>query len=179
MNKYSIISRPEPDEYPEDFRQYIQLVPGDDLLGYLNNPTITVSSVADGLSEDQLLYRYATGKWSVKDIFCHIIDCERIYNYRALCIARGDKTALPDFEENDYAKTADADERPVNDIISEYKAVRAASIELFRSFDDRMLLRSGLANNSMRSVRAIGYSLAGHEIHHLNVIKERYLEKIS
>jgi hypothetical protein len=177
MNEHLIIMPPEPAEYPEDFKQYIMLVPGEDLLDYLTTQTHSVSSMASSLSEDQLLYRYAEGKWSIKDIFCHVIDCERIYNYRALCIARGDKTELPGFEENDYAKTAHADARPISDIISEYKAVRAASIELFNSFDETMVMRSGIANNSVRSVRAIGYSLAGHEIHHLNVIKERYINK--
>ena len=177
MKEHRIITRPEPSEFPEDFKQYIALVPGNDLLGYFDTQTESVATVAGTLSEEQLLYRYAEGKWSVKDIFCHLIDCERIYNYRALCIARGDKTELPGFEENDYAKAAHADEHPISDIISEYKSVRASSIELFKSFNDEMLLRSGIANNSLRSVRAIGYSLAGHEIHHLNVIKERYLKK--
>lgn len=177
MIKHLLISRPELAEFPEDFNQYIALVPGNDLLGYLDTQTESVASLANTLSEEQLLYRYAEGKWSVKDIFCHLIDCERIYNYRALCIARGDKTELPGFEENDYAKTAHADARQISDIIAEYRSVRAASIELFRSFDDTMLMRSGIANNSLRSVRAIGYSLAGHEIHHLNVIRERYLKK--
>jgi len=177
MTKHLIISRPEPGEYPEDFKQYIGLVPGNDLLNYFDNQSFSVTSLASTLSEDQLLYRYAEGKWSIKDVFCHVIDCERIYDYRALCIARGDKTQLPGFEENDYAKTANADSRPISDIIAEYKAVRAASLELFKSFDETMLLRSGIANNSNRSVRAIGYSLAGHELHHLNVIKERYLKK--
>jgi hypothetical protein len=177
MQEQLIITKPEAGEYPEDFRQYISLVPGNDLLGYLGSQTRSVSSVASSLSEDQLRYRYAKGKWSVKDIFCHIIDCERIYDYRALCIARGDKTELPGFEENVYATNAQADGRQISDIITEYKVVRAASIELFKSFDENMLLRSGIANNSLRSVRAIGYSLAGHEIHHLNVINERYVTK--
>jgi hypothetical protein len=177
MKEHMIISRPESGEYPKDFSQYIKLVPGDDLFGYFDKQTLSVSSLAGTLSQDQLLYRYAEGKWSIKDVFCHIIDCERIYDYRALCIARADKTELPGFEENDYAKTAHADLRKIGDIISEYTAVRAASIELFRSFDEVMLRRSGIANGSLRSVRAIGYSLAGHEIHHLNVINERYLKK--
>jgi uncharacterized damage-inducible protein DinB len=175
MNKHLIISPPKSDEYPEEFDQYIELVPSDDLLQYFNTQQLSVASLVAGLSEDQLLYRYAEGKWSVKDIFCHLIDCERIYNYRALCIARGDKTAFPGFEENDYVATAHADSRDITSIVAEYKAVRSATIELYKSFDDLMLLRSGIANNSKRSVRAIGYSLAGHELHHLNVIKERYL----
>ena len=172
-----IISRPEPTEYPHELDQYISLVPGNDLLSYFDTQTMSVASLANTLSEEQLLYKYAEGKWSVKDIFCHLIDCERIYDYRTLCIARGDKTELPGFEENDYAKTAHADARQISDIIAEYKAVRTSSVELFKSFDEKILLRSGIANNSLRSVRAIGYSLAGHEIHHLNVINERYLKK--
>lgn len=177
MRKHLLISRPEPAEYPNELNQYISLVPGNDLLEYFDTQTLSIASLASTLSEEQLLFRYAEGKWSVKDIFCHLIDCERIYNYRALCIARGDKTELPGFEENDYAKTAHADARNIDGIITEYKSVRASSIELFKSFDDKILLRSGIANGSMRSVRATGYSLAGHEIHHLNVIKERYLKK--
>jgi len=177
MIQHQIISRPGSGEYPEEFDQYIKLVPGNDLLGYFDSQTLSITSLAGVLSEEQLLYRYAQGKWSIKDIFCHMIDCERIYDYRALCIARGDTTALPGFEENDYAKTAKADDRKINDIIIEYKAVRAASITLFKSFDESMLLQTGIANNSVRSVRAIGYSLAGHEIHHLNVINQRYLHK--
>ncbi len=175
MNEHLIITPPGPDEYPEEFDHYVRLVPSQDLLGYFNTQTLSVSSLAATLSEDRLAYRYAEGKWSVKDIFCHLIDCERIYDYRALCISRGDKMELPGFEENDYAAAAHADSRDIRSIVAEYKAVRAATVELFRSFDEAMLLRSGIANNSKRTVRAIGYSLAGHELHHLNVIKERYL----
>ncbi len=177
MTNHLIISRPELTEYPRELDQYISLVPGNDLLEYFGTQPLSLVSVASTLSEEQSMHRYAEGKWSVKDIFCHLIDCERIYNYRALCIARGDKTELPGFEENDYAKTAHADARNIDNIIAEYKSVRASSTELFRSFDEVMLMRSGIANGSARSVRAIGYSLAGHEIHHLNVIKERYLKK--
>jgi hypothetical protein len=177
MKDHLFISRPEPSEYPEDLKHYIALAPGNDLLAYFDSQTLSVASLAGTLSEEQLLYRYAEGKWSVKDVFCHLIDCERIYDYRALCIARGDTTNLPGFEENDYAKTAHADKRDIHEIIAEYHSVRASSIELFKSFDEKIILRSGIANNSARTVRAIGYSLAGHEIHHLNVIKERYLKK--
>src|SRR2546430_12004699 len=103
MTKHLLISRPEPGEYPDELNQYISLVPGNDLLGYFISQPLSVASLGSTLSEEQLLYRYAEGKWSVKDIFCHLIDCERIYTYRTLCIARGDKTELPGFEENDYA----------------------------------------------------------------------------
>ncbi len=164
-----------PGEYPLEFEQYMQLVPSDDLLAYFDTQNNSVATFAAQLTEEQLLSRYAEGKWSVKDIFQHVIDCERIYSYRALRIARADATPLPGFEENDYARTAHADRRAIAEIVAEYNSVRAATVELFKSLDAEMLDRIGSANNSARSVRAIGYSAAGHEIHHLNVIKERYL----
>ncbi len=173
--KKNIITRPAPSDYPESFEVYIGLVKTDDILSYFQSQKESVASLGASLSEDQLLFRYAPNKWSVKDIFCHIIDCERIYSYRMLCIARGDKTDLPGFEENDYAITAKADSRDIKDIINEYKAVRTATIELLKSFDVKMIERSGIANGSPRSVRAMCYVAAGHEIHHLGVIKERYL----
>ncbi len=177
MTKHLLISRPEPGEYPESLEAYIGLVKTDDILSYFASQKESVATLGATLSEEQLLFRYAPNKWSVKDIFCHIIDCERIYSYRMLCIARGDKTDLPGFEENDYAVTAKADARDIKDIISEYNAVRAAKIELLKSFDATMLEQSGIANGSPRSVRAMCYVAAGHEIHHLRVIRERYLKK--
>lgn len=176
MNEHLIISKPKPGSYPEYFEQYVNIVPADDLLGYFLSQKETVASLASSLSEDELLYKYAEGKWSVKDIFCHVIDCERIFNYRTLCIARGDQTDLPGFEENDYAREAYADRRSKESIIAEYNAVRSSTIELFKSFDEALLDRSGLADSRKRSVRAMGYIAAGHELHHLNVVRERYLK---
>jgi uncharacterized damage-inducible protein DinB len=176
MNGHLPISPPKPGEYTVNFEQYITLVPSNDLLAYFDTQKESIASVTANLREEQLLYRYAEGKWSVKDICCHVIDCERIYNYRALCIARGDKTDLPAFEENDFAREAHADRRTIADIVAEYRAVRSSTIELFRNFDEEMLGRSGLADSRRRSVRSMGYIAAGHEIHHLNVIRERYLK---
>lgn len=175
MSEHLIISKPKPGSYPEYFEQYINIVPSDDLLAYFLSQKESVASLASSLSEDQLLYKYAEGKWSVKDLLCHVIDTERIYNYRALCIARGDKTDLPGFTENDYAIEAHADKRSKESLIAEYNAVRSSTIELFKSFDEAMLDREGLADHTKRSVRAMGYIAAGHELHHLNVVKERYL----
>jgi hypothetical protein len=177
MTKHNIISRPQPNEYHESLEHYISIVPGNDLLAYFDSQEESVTSIAAALSDDQLLYRYAEGKWSVKDIFCHLIDTERIYCFRALSIARGEKQDLPGFEENDYAKTANAYKRNKESIIYEYKTVRAATIELFRNFDEEMLSRIGIANGSPRSVRSIGYMAAGHELHHLSVIREKYLSE--
>lgn len=177
MTSHSIISPPETGEYPASSSEYLALVPSDDLLGYFDIQSESVATIAAGLTEGQLLYRYAEGKWSIKDIFNHVIDCERIYCYRALSIARGEKVTLPGFDENDYAREAKSDKRDIRDIVAEYKAVRAATIQLFKSFDPQVLDRIGVANNAKRSVRSLGYLAAGHELHHLNVIKERYLSR--
>ena len=175
MNNYPVIALPEPGEYAEYYHQYISRIPANDLLSYFERQSESVASVASGLTEEQLLYRYAPNKWSVKDVLCHIIDSERIFGYRALRIARNDKTELPGFEQNDFVEAAHADRRDINDIISEYSGIRRANIEMFKSLDDEQLMRIGTANNNKMSVRAIGYLIAGHEQHHLSVIKARYL----
>lgn len=177
MSERLIISKPKLGTYPEYFEQYINIVPSDDLLAYFLSQKETVASLAASLTEGELLYKYAEGKWSVKDVFAHVIDTERIFNYRTLCIARGDKTDLPGFAENEYAVEAHADKRSKESLIAEYNAVRSSTIELFKSFDEVMLDREGLADHTKRSVRAMGYIAAGHELHHLNVIRERYIRK--
>ena len=120
-------------------------------------------------------FRYAEGKWTIKDIILHLIDAERIFAYRALRIARNDKTALPGFEENDYVVAANANNRGYESLLAEYETVRNVSISLFETFTSEELLRLGTASNNSVSVRAIGYIMLGHELHHKNVILERYL----
>lgn len=117
---------------------------------------------------------YAPGKWTAKDIIQHLIDAERVFSYRALRFARNDKTLLPGFEENEYAATAEASKRTMDDLLNEYYLVRDSSIKLFRSFNDEMLMREGIIPSGNVSVLAIGFIMPGHTIHHLNVIKERY-----
>ena len=173
--KNIIITKPTPNEYPADFDHYVKLVPSNDLLAYFDSQTESVATLGARLTEEQLHYRYAPGKWSIQDVFGHLIDCERIYGYRALCIARAEKLPLPGFEENDYARESNADKRDITDIIKDYETVRASTISLFKSFDEEILLRIGIANGAPRSVRTLGYLAAGHELHHLGVIKERYL----
>jgi len=120
-------------------------------------------------------YRYEDGKWTVKDLLLHLIDVERIFTYRALRIARNDKTALPGFVENDYVINANANERDFESLLNEYNIVRAATISLFENLSEADLLRLGTASNSSVSVRGIGFCILGHELHHKNVIIERYL----
>lgn len=124
---------------------------------------------------DKFDYRYAEGKWTIKDIIQHIIDAERIFTYRALCFARKDSTQLPGFEEDDYVVEANADRRSIMDLLNEFSAVRYATLALFKSFTEEELKRIGIASNASMSVRALGFVIIGHQNHHQQVFKERYL----
>lgn len=121
-------------------------------------------------------YRYAEGKWSIKEMLQHIIDAERIFSYRALCIARGEKASLPGFEENDYAAASKADRRTSTELISEFETLRTSIQQLFDSFDEEQLTSVGTANGNSISTNAIGFIIPGHAQHHINVLKERYLQ---
>jgi hypothetical protein len=117
---------------------------------------------------------YAEGKWTIKQIFQHMIDTERVFTYRALCFARGETAQLPSFDENSYADNADVTHRNLVEIIEEFKIVKANTISLFRSFTDEMLLKNGIASSSTYSVLAAGFIIAGHQRWHFRVIEERY-----
>jgi uncharacterized damage-inducible protein DinB len=124
---------------------------------------------------DKFDYRYAEGKWTIKDIIQHVIDTERIFAYRALRISRNDTTPLPGFEENDYVENTKANERGIQDLLAEFSAVRYATLFLFKSFSEEQLKRIGTASGTVISVRAIGFIIIGHQKHHQNVFQERYL----
>ncbi len=128
-----------------------------------------------GIPAQKELYAYAEQKWTIREILLHLIDTERIFSYRALRIARNDKTNLPGFDENDFARNSKANMRTLQELTEEFKAVRHATLSLFRSFDADDWSKTGMASNSEISVRAIGFILAGHAIHHERIIKERYL----
>ena len=120
-------------------------------------------------------FTYAPGKWTVRELLCHIMDAERIFCYRALRFARNDKTPLSGFEENDYAPQANAAGRPLAKIATDMAHLRNSSIDLFESFTPEMLTRKGLANNNELSVAALGFIISGHETHHRKILMERYL----
>ncbi len=176
MNK--IITYPTPEEYPEGMKNYIEAAKADDLLRGLAASQEFIINFMLGLDQEKLLHRYAPGKWSIKELLVHMMDAERIFAYRALRFARQDKTDLAGFDENNYVGPSKADSRAITSILSEYAAVRQATIELFKNFDDEMLNQTGTANNNRISVRALGYAILGHEIHHLNIIRQRYLEQV-
>jgi hypothetical protein len=152
------------------------LLPDDGLvLKHLADNLKATRAFISSLPEEKLSFRYARGKWTIKEILGHLIDDERIYAYRALRFARNDQTELPGFEQDDYALHSGANEREVSDLLREFATVRQATISLFESFDSQALVRAGMADGKMMSVRAAAYHIAGHEMRHLNIISERYL----
>lgn len=170
------IKKPAHGEYPSYASMYIDLLPDDErVLEHLKNQSLNTTDFVCSLSTQILEHRYKPGKWSIKEIITHIIDDERIYAYRALCFARNDKSELPGFEQDDYVQYSGTGERAISNILDEYQAVRNATITLFNGFTDEALLRQGFANNNKASVRALCYHIAGHEIHHVNFIRNFYL----
>ncbi|HLN97398.1 MAG TPA: DinB family protein [Pyrinomonadaceae bacterium] len=171
-----LIAKPEKDEYAPYTISYIGLLPEDGLvLRHLQDNLKTTGAFFRFLPTEKLTYRYAEGKWTVKEILAHVIDDERIYSYRALRFARNDTTELPGFDQDAYAIYSGANERAIEDLLQEFATVRNATVSLFESFDEKALLRKGVASGNIISVRAAAYHIAGHELRHLNVIKERYL----
>jgi uncharacterized damage-inducible protein DinB len=120
-------------------------------------------------------YKYADNKWTIKDMLLHIVDAERVFAYRALRFARADNTNLPGFEHNDYVDRSNANYRSKSSLLNEYNAQRASTIQLFTNFTEEMLLQTGIASGNPMSVRALGFVIAGHEIHHCHIIKKHYL----
>jgi uncharacterized damage-inducible protein DinB len=171
-----LISKPEEGEYAPYTIRYIGLLPDDGLvLTHLAENFSNVRQLISALPAEKLVWRYQPDKWTIKEILVHIIDDERIYAYRALRFARDDATPLPGFDQDFFTQNAGANDRPLDGIFNEYEAVRRSTIELFNGFDDSVLLRAGKADGRIMSVRAAAYHIAGHELHHLNIIKARYL----
>lgn len=160
---------------PQFFDRYINLAQNIDIVEALTQTasfdSVLPKETAEALGE----LRYAPGKWTVKDIVQHVIDNERIMSYRAVRFARNDKTALPGYDEELLGANALANRRTIADLYEEYAVVRQSSIALFRSFDEEMLLRSGICFNQTISALALGFVLVGHVIHHGNIIRERYI----
>jgi len=170
------IAKPEPGEYTPYTMMYIGLLPDDGLiLKHLKDNLTSTGEFVTSLPVEKLTYRYAEGKWTIKEILAHLIDDERIYAYRALRFARNDQTELPGFEQDDYALESFANDRSLESLLNEFGTVRDSTIALFDSFDVRVMTRMGRASGNVMSVRAAAYHIAGHELRHLNIIKERYL----
>ena len=141
----------------------------------LQNSLNAVFNILGNISNEQANYSYAEGKWTIKEIVQHLIDTERVFSYRALAISRQDQNNLPGFNENKYVWFSNAQNISLTDLLKEFSLIRKANIAMFKGFSNEMLENTGIANNHKISVNAIGYIMSGHVLHHLNVVKERYL----
>jgi len=172
------MKRPEATEYAEDDAKYICKGPGSDVWSGLGSQRLQMLQLFAGRSERDGSFRYAPGKWTVKEVLGHITDTERIFAYRALRFARADQTPLPGFEQDDYVRSGGFSERTLADLAEEFGTVRSASISLFRSFKQDAWPRRGKANEKEVTVRALAFITAGHQIHHRIILEERYFPAI-
>lgn len=167
--------RPDLNNTPPFFHTYINQAPGSDVNKLISEQSASLFRFFARIPEAKRNYRYARGKWTIKEMLQHMIDTERVFAYRALSFARQDKTSLPSFDENSYADHSGAGRRDWYDLIEEFKAVRRSTEILFRSFNKKQLDTVGIANQHPVSVLAMGFVIAGHVNHHLRILKERYL----
>ena len=168
------IALPGADEYAPYYATYVGQLAGDDSFALLEAQALTTARLLGATPESLAGHRYAPGKWSVQEVVLHLSDAERVFAYRALRVGRGDTTPLAGFDENAYVPEGRCERRTLADVAAEYAAVRVATLALFRSFDERALLRRGTANGQPITTRALAAILAGHELHHAKLLRERY-----
>ena len=168
------MGQPEATEYAPYFERYVILVRGGDILKTLAEQSTTISRALAAVPEDRAGFRYAEGKWTVREVLGHCTDAERVFAYRALCIARGEKAALPSFDENEYARTSAHDGIPLSELLDEFETVRKATVHLLGHLPAEAWLRTGVASAKPVSVRALAFIMAGHVAHHLAILRERY-----
>ena len=170
------ILHPKKEEYPERFQVEMELVHYPELILGLEDSIINTIDFLKNIDEDKLNFRYAEGKWTIKELWQHVSDTERVLSYRAMCYARKETKTLPGFDEDAYAHNSNANNRNWREIIDEFIKIRASSIALFKSMDAEMLSQIGYAGvSTVITTRAVGYLILAHEIHHKKIINERYL----
>lgn len=175
MEGMQMFSRPEIDEFSPFYFTYVSLISDGNIVSILNNQLEDITLLLTNITEEQGQFRYAPEKWSLKEVIGHMIDTERIMAYRLLCISRGEKASLPGFDEKMYAVNASFHHQPVKQLQEHLKIVRESTVALLESLDAESWIRKGWANNSEVTVRALAYIIAGHAMHHFNIIKERYI----
>lgn len=173
MNQH-LITLPTAGEFPTYYGVYIEQVAASPLDQSLTRQPDALRAMLADCSPEQASFRYAEGKWSIREVVGHMIDCERIFAMRALCIARGEQQPLPGFDENAYVDSARFDQRSLASLVDEFAAVRAATVALYASFNEEDLQRRGTANGGTFTPHAIAWILAGHVSHHTRVLQERY-----
>jgi len=169
-----MMTRPEKNEYAEFYAGYVSLVEDSDIISALQNQASELSDLLAGISEEKGDFKYADGKWSIKELLGHIIDGERVFSYRALRISRGDQTPLAGFEENSYVANSNFVHSNLADLIEEFALLRASNVLLFKNLSDEAWLRRGTASDAAVSVRALAFIMVGHARHHANILRERY-----
>ncbi len=169
------MSRPEPSEYNEYYETYVSKVEGNSGLEQLESQISDVLSALSGLDDERARYRYEPGKWSIKELLGHMVDTERVFAYRAMCLARGEKAPLPGMDQDDYVTGTNFDARSLSSLLEEYEYQRRSTLALLSSLSEEEASRAGVASDVPVSVRALAYIIAGHEAHHLGVLRERYL----
>ena len=172
------VGRPESGEYAPYYGRYISLVASDDVVSALESQRRETLLLLCGRDDGDGDFRYAPDKWTAKQVLGHVCDTERIFAYRALRVARGDRTPIEGFEQDDYVTNGPFASLPIAELIEDYIAVRRATLTLFRNLDEQAWLRRGIANNNEVSVRALAYIIAGHEIHHRRILEDRYFSAL-
>jgi hypothetical protein len=168
-------ARPAKSEFLPYYERYISLVPDGDVVSTLTGQLAETQALLRALPASVATYRYAPDKWSVNEVVGHMIDSERIFAGRALRFGRNDAQPIPGFEQDDYVRNATFDAYPLFELASELETVRQSTVYLFRHMDEEAWTRRGIANNAEVSVRALAYIIAGHELHHIDVLRTRYL----
>ncbi len=170
-----MIVKPTPADVPAYYTYYLNLVTANDLQTALVNNCNTTVSLFTTIAEDKACYAYAPNKWTIKQVLNHIIDCERVFQYRALRFMRNDATNLAGFDENNYAINDNTPSKTLAELIEEFKIVRVATLALYSNVTPAMLDFKGVANNNPLTARGLGWFVVGHAIHHCNVVKEKYI----
>lgn len=167
-------NRPEETEYAPSYEQYVSLVPEEDIMDVLEAQEDELKQLAASIHEEKGTFRYAPGKWSIRELLGHLCDAERVFGYRTFCISRGDPSSLPGFDENRYVSNGDYDMRTIRQVVAEFSTLRRANMTVFERLTDKEWARFGTANDVTVSVRALAYIVAGHFRHHLGVLRDRY-----
>ncbi len=170
----TLYQRPEKGEYNPYYSNYIGLVPKGDVIEILSNQVEDTIALLEGLTEEQSSFKYGPDKWTIKEVMGHLTDTERVMGYRILCIARGETVSLPGYDDQAYVKNAPFNKCSIKELLDHFKVVRQSTVELIKSLESDAWLRCGTANNDKVSVRALVNIVAGHELHHRNIIQERY-----
>ena len=174
----SRIPKPVAGEHDPYFSTYIDRLEGENLMAELELQVGELIELCGDLSEAEAEFRYEPDKWSIKEVLGHLIDTERVFAFRALWFARGEMVALPGFDQDEFVRQADFDQRSVESLVSEFVHLRQSTIDLLAGFREAEWGRTGISNEVSLSVRAIGYILAGHVVHHLGILEERYLKPL-